>query len=593
MPCLHELFETQAALHPAAVAVVHEHRALTYGELNARANQLAHHLRALGVGPETPVALYLERSLELAVALLGILKAGGAYVPLDPAYPPDRLAYMLADTAAPVLLTHSALRERLPAPGVQAVCLDRDWAGIAQHPTSDPLNRTRPANLAYCVYTSGSTGRPKAVTVSQASIVNHCLHVRDALALGARDRVLQFVSLSFDAAAEEIFPTWFAGAALVLLPARLLSSHDFLRLLRDERISVLSLPVSYWHHWIEELAAAQTEHPPALRLVFVGGERVLAEKFARWCELPFSRGLTWMVDYGPTEATISCTTFTAGSAPVGDSVPIGRPIAGAQVHVLDAQGEPVPLGATGEIHIGGAGVARGYLNRPALTAEKFVPDPFGAAGGRLYRTGDLGRQRADGNLEFVGRADDQVKILGHRIEPGEIESALLRCAGVRDAAVLAREDVPGDVRLTGYVVAPGLAESDLRAALAGLLPAIMIPSALVFLPALPLSPVTGKLDRARLPRPAAEAAPPLRDASELELSVAALWADVVGHAPRSVEDDFFASGGESLRGLRLVSRLSELTGVNVVFADLFGARTVRGLAALLLDKFAHEEMVRG
>jgi amino acid adenylation domain-containing protein len=592
---VHELFEQQAALHPGRVALVHGGLELSYAELDQRANRLAHALRSRGAGPEVLIGLCMERSPQLMVALLAVMKSGAAYVPLDPSHPAERLAYMLRDTGAALVVTQSSLCERLPA-DTPRLLLDADEAEIAAQPTTAPAPLAEAQHLAYCIYTSGSTGSPKAVAVPHACIGNHARHMTQALGIRAGDRVLQFVSLAFDAALEEILPAWLGGATLVLLPERLQASRPFLEFLAAQRISVLSLPVSYWQHWIEDLAQLGAERLPCLRTVFVGGEKVAAEKLRRWTALPIAQGVAWMVDYGPTEATISCTTFSLGDAPWDERVPIGRPIAGLQLHLLDAQLQPVPPGSVGEIFIAGAGVARGYWQRAALTAERFVPDPFGAPGARMYRSGDLGRLRADGQLEFIGRTDDQVKILGHRIEPGEVESALLACAGVRSAAVLPQVHPERGPRLVAYVVADGPdrdteegqacrdAESRLRAELAQRLPAVMVPAAFVFLRALPLSPVTGKLDRGRLPQPAAATAAALQGASALQQAVAMLWTEVAGSAPRTLDDDFFVSGGDSLGALRLAAQLGERAGVALDFGELYRARSLGAICELLLDK---------
>ncbi|MFX1815273.1 amino acid adenylation domain-containing protein, partial [Paraburkholderia sp. A1RI_3L] len=551
--CVYALIERQAAVAPGRVAIVDGDTRLTYGELNARANRVAHLLRQRGAAPDTMVGLCMSRSLDQLVALLGVMKSGAAYLPIDPAHPEDRVAFMLRDTDASLVLTESALEVRIPA-HIRRVRMDADRAAIDAFPGTNLPQRGGPEHLAYCIFTSGSTGAPKAVAVPRRALTNQALAMTRILSIGPDDRVLQFTSIAFDAALEEILPTWLRGAALVLMPERLPASAAFVEWLARQRVTVVSLPPSYWHQWVDDLARHGTAAPPALRVVFVGGEKVAAEKLRRWQALPFAAGLEWIVDYGPTETTISCTTFRLGDAQWDARVPIGRALANVTVTVLDDRLQPVPIGRTGELCVGGAGVARGYWGRAGLTAERFLPDPSGPPGARMYRTGDLGRLRADGLLEFVGRADDQIKIRGHRIEPGEIESVLMRCDGVRAALVLPREQGARGPRLVAYVVGDGVTEDGLRAALASTLPDVMMPAAFVLLDALPLSPVTGKIDRARLPEPAAPV-PALDGASDLQRALAQLWANVVGHAPPSMDHGFVASGGDSLAWLRLVTRL--------------------------------------
>ena len=469
---VHQAFARQAAATPEAVALVvadtlaGTHEKLTYAELDRRANRLAHHLRGLGVGPEVLVAVCLERSAEMIVALLAVLKAGGAYVPIDPGYPRERLDYLLTDTAAPVLIT---AERRLAAfgaaalAGVRAVCLDTDAAAIAAQPDEAPEDLATPAALAYLIYTSGSTGEPKGVMVRHSSLVGFTAAARAEFGIGAADRVLQFASTSFDTSVEEIYPCLTAGGTLVLRDdAMLRSTADFLAACGSLGITLLDLPTAYWHGLAADLADAgsEVEWPAALTRVIVGGERVLPERAAAWRRRLGDRARLWNT-YGPTESTVTATLFdasaasSAGGGDVLHEVPIGRPIAGTRAVVLDPRLEPVPAGVPGELCLGGSGVARGYLGRPALTAARFVPDPFVKApedaGARLYRTGDLVRWLPTGELEFLGRTDRQVKIRGFRVELGEIEAALAAHPAVREAAVLAREDGPGERRLVAYI----------------------------------------------------------------------------------------------------------------------------------------------
>ena len=416
--------------------MVFEDQQLTYAALDARANQLAHHLRNLGVGPEVVVGQCVERSLEMLVGFLGILKAGGVYLPLDPSYPPDRLAFMLEDARAPVLLTQAALLDQLPAYGVRIVELDADWPAIARQPTTAPGNTLHPHNTAYVIYTSGSTGTPKGVAVSHGGIPNLAAVEIERFTITSEARVLQFASPSFDAAIWEISACLIAGASLILRSDE--SGGQALgNLIRGQGVTHATLPPVV-------LADLPADLP--LQTLVVAGEACSAELVERW-----SVGRRMINAYGPTETTV-CATM---SEPLSgrSMAPIGRPIANTQVYVLDSGLEPVPIGVVGELYVAGAGLGRGYVGRCGLTAERFVANPFGLAGSRMYRTGDLARWRPDGVLEFVGRADQQVKLRGFRIEPGEIEAVLLRHPAVAQAVVVAREDAPGQKRLVAYVVA--------------------------------------------------------------------------------------------------------------------------------------------
>lgn len=454
--CIHELFETQVAQTPNAIAVVFEEQQLTYQELNQQTNQLAHHLRKLGVGPEVLVGICVERSLEMVVGLLAILKAGGAYVPLDPAYPKERLAFMLADAQVPVLLTQHRQLEWLPQHGAKAVCLDTDWQVIAQESQEKPVNWATPVNLAYVIYTSGSTGKPKGVMIQHRSIVSFTKTVSIEYTLEPGDRVLQFASISFDAAAEEIFPCLARGATLVLRTQEMLTSVPvFLQACRALHLTVLDLPTAFWHQVSAELSKGLVL-PESLRLVIIGGERALPQWLATWQE-HVDRRVRLVNSYGPTEATVVATMCTLSGVRAVDTtgrvLPIGCAIDNVQTYVLNQDLQPVPVEVIGELYIGGVGVARGYLNQPELTAEKFIPNPFSEAPGtRLYKTGDLVRYRPDGNLEFLSRIDHQEKIRGFRVELKEIETVLGQHPAVWETVVLAREDVPGDKRLVAYVV---------------------------------------------------------------------------------------------------------------------------------------------
>ncbi len=430
---LQELFEAQVAERPNALAVISDKEQLTFAELDQRANRLAHLLAARGVGPEALVGLCLERSAEMIVALLGILKAGAAYLPLDPSLPRERLQFMIEDAKPAVIVTPEGLSAT-------------DYRG------SDPdlirgFDPSDPRNLCYVIYTSGSTGRPKGVAVSQQSLINHTLAVSAAYDLSEDDRVLQFASISFDVAAEEIFSALLSGASIFLPSEKVIDSVGLLRMIEDEKLSVLNLPAPLWHSWVRELDGSV---PPSLRLLIVGSEKVSLEAYEVWRR--FAPGCRLINAYGTSETTITSTLYEPEANVTGASLPIGRPIANTRVYILDHHLQPVPAGLPGELYIGGAGVARGYLMRPALTAERFIPDPFSLeTGARMYRTGDRARFLATGDLEFLGRVDQQLKVRGYRIEPGEIESALKRHPAVDEALVLAREDSTGDKQLVAYV----------------------------------------------------------------------------------------------------------------------------------------------
>jgi amino acid adenylation domain-containing protein len=591
----------RAAAAPLAVAVEHRGRTLTFGELDRRANQLARRLRSAGVGPEVPVAVALERGVEQVAALFGVLRAGGVYTPLDPASPPERLAQLLADARAPVLVAAAAARSAAvaAAQGVRTVVvLDADWSGVAGERDDDPGVAVDPRQAAYVIYTSGSTGRPKGVTVEHGALASHAACCLALYGLGPSDRVLQFAAASFDVSIEEIVPTLLAGACLVLRDdAMVASATAFLAACGELALTVASLPTAFWHELCRELAGA-APLPRALRLVLISGEQALPERLAEWRRRAPGRPLL-LNTYGLTEATILSTAGDLGSVDgagasgaSGDlgarpaaAVPIGLPVAGTEVLLLDRAGEPLPPGPRGEIHVGGALLARGYLGMPDATAARFLPHPFAAEpGARLFRTGDLGRRLAGGELQFVGRGDRQVKVRGHRIELGEIEAALAAHPGIAAAAVVAPLEASGQRRLVAYVApaaSPGPAEAELRAHLRARLPEPLLPSVLVYLDALPLS-AHGKLDRAALPappagRPAASPLPaPPRD--EVERRLAAIWQEALGVDRLSVHDNFFDLGGHSLLMIRVNERLQESFGRSLPLLELFQHPTIAALA---------------
>lgn len=592
--CIHQLFEAQVERTPVATAVVCEDLELTYEELNRRANQLAHYLRKRGVGPEVLVGIYMRRSLEMIVGLLGVLKAGGAYVPMDLMYPQERLAFMLEDTQVSVLLTQEQLAVRLPAHQAGFIYLDTDWETIARESTGNPVAAAAPENLACVLYTSGSTGKPKGVMIQHRSVVNYTETASVEFALEPRDRVLQFASISFDSSLEEIFPCLSRGATLVLRSESIAESFStFLQKCHDLALTVLDLPTGYWHELTTRLEPAERfVFPPSLRLVIIGGERALRERLRAW--QPYVGQRVRLINtYGPTETTVVATMCElSGTVEVTSrEVPIGRVIRNAQIYVLDQHRQPVPVGVPGELHIGGAGLARGYLNRPELTAEKFIPHPFSTEpGARLYKTGDLARYLPDGTLEFLGRIDHQVKIHGFRVEPEEIETVLSQHPAVRQVVVTALEKRPDDRQLVAYIVprqelAPTV--SELRRFLEAKLPEYMIPSAFVWLDALLLTP-NGKVDYRALPAPV-PARPQLekdfvapRDALELQLT--RIWAMALGVEPIGVRDNFFELGGHSLLAVHLCEQIAKKFGKDLSPATLFQAPTIEQLASILRQK---------
>ncbi len=596
--CVHELFEEQVAAKPEAVALVCGGERLTYAELNARANRLARHLRACGVGAETRVGVLLEREAWAAVALLGVLKAGGAWVALDPEYPPQRLAFMLEDAGCSVLLTTTRLAETLSAHGARLVLLDAEEPRIEAREGGDLARIAGAGNLAYLVYTSGTTGRPKGILVEHRPLVNTSLAFAEQHGVTPRDRVLQFSSLSFDVAAEEFFGAWLAGARVVMRPARAFDSvEEFVRFTGREGLTLLNLPASFWAEWVTALedraggGASDSLLPPTLRRVVVGNEKTLSAALERWRRLVGER-VGWCNAYGPTETTVTASNYEpsagGGEHASTSTVPIGRPIANAEMYVLDARLQPVPVGVVGEIYVGGAGLARGYHRRAAQTAERFVPHPHARrAGARLYRTGDFGRFLPGGDVEFLGRADEQVKVRGFRVEVGEVEAALKQHAEVREGVVKACEDGRGGLRLVAYVVprvASAAAPGALRDFMKERLPEYMIPSAFVRLEALPLTP-NGKVDRNALPEADGaggdELEPYVAPRSELERLVAGVWREVLEVERVGVHDNFFNLGGHSLLLLRVNGRLREALGAELPVVEMFKHPTVSALAERL------------
>ncbi len=626
--CIHQLFAAQVERSPDAVAVVYQDQSLTYGELNNRANQLAHYLQSLGVQPEVLVGICVDRSLDMVIGLLGILKAGGAYVPLDPVYPVERLEYMMTDAQISILLTQQNLVAKLPAHQAQVICLDTEAEALAKYSPANPVTSLESNNLAYVIYTSGSTGKPKGVMIQHRSVVNYIQAALEGYQLCSQDKVLQFAAYSFDAAVDEIFSTLSCGATLVLRTDEMLSSiATFLQTCQAWQITVLGLPTAYWHQLISALAREKLTLPPTVRLVIIGGERAIPAQVKLWQETVGSYPVV-INGYGPTEATIAVTLHdisVPNPAYADREVPIGRPIQNCRVYILDQHLQPVPVGIAGELHIGGEVLARGYLNRPELTAEKFISTSAALSdsaddlqGGRLYKTGDLVRYLPDGNIEYLGRIDNQVKLRGFRIELGEIEAVLASHSRVQEAVVIVREDVPGDQRLVAYLVihpvsnslgnsisnplgnssdsidnsinkqtSELVSNSELRSYLREKLPDYMIPAAFVTLAALPLNP-NGKIDRKALPIPdfQPQESNYLAPQTEMEIAIAQIWAEVlqlekVGAEKVGVNDNFFDLGGHSLSAIRVMTRLQENFGVALSLRNLFQFPTIEALASQL------------
>jgi len=587
--CVHELVAQQAARTPDAVAVESAESFLTYRELDDRSNQLARYLEKRGIANEALVGLCLPRTPELVVTLLGILKAGGAYLPLDPGHPAQRLQAILRDAAVSIVITTEALAQRLGATPRQSLLLDVQRPEIAREGIADPKTRVESEQLAYVVYTSGSTGEPKGIAVPHRALANHTLALAERYAISARDRRLQFVSISADVLIADVFPVLISGGTVVLRPeGDVLSVADFLRFLEERKVTMMGIPSVYWHEWVEAMATEEAATlPSSLRVVVSGMDSARPELLATW-KKRFGKRVRWFNAYGPSEATCTATTYEAvlSSETLLQAIPIGRPIANVRVHILDTHLRPVPVGVPGEICIGGRGVARGYRNRPDLTGERFLRDPFSEnPDERLYRTGDLGRYLVDGNIEFLGRMDNQIKIRGYRVEPGEAEAALRRLPHVRDAVVVG-QGAGGRRKLIGYVVASGSrpCTDDLRAQLRRTLPDYIVPAAIVALDALPLTP-NGKVDYAALPpadlgaEHSVDTVVPPRNA--LEHALVRIWRELLEIPQVGIRDHFFDLGGDSLLAVRMLNAVSRAYGVDVELATFFTDATIEGLAEVL------------
>lgn len=601
-------FEAQVARTPQAIALTHEGRQLTYQQLNEQINRLAHLLLARGIGPESRVAIFLERTPDMIVALLAVLKSGAAYIPLDPQYPTRRTADILGDTNAAAILTHSTLHPALPTtlPASVFLCLDELQPQLRQQPTTNPAVAINPDNLAYIIYTSGSTGRPKGVTISHAALLNYTIGAGKAFTITPADRVLQFASLSFDTAVEEIYPSLVHGATLVLRTDAMLGSEQaFVEHCQAWGITVLDLPTAYWHQLNSGLISKGLTLPASLRLVIIGGERALPEQVAAW-RTHFGPQVRLWNTYGPTETTVVAIsaemTPTSRAAangkhhPPGErpthEAPIGRPVANTQAYILNQHLRPVGQGVPGELYLGGRDLARGYWQDPRLTAERFIPNPLAEQPGeRIYRTGDLARYRPDGQIEFLGRVDHQVKIRGYRVEPGEIENCLTAHPAVREAAVVVHQENDSSLpRLVAYLVSTTPADettfiATLRQFVRETLPDYMVPAGFVVLNSLPLT-TSGKLDRRHLPAPTFEqrlsSGPAITLPSTPEEEILAeVWSDLLERPEIGVHDNFFDLGGHSLLATQLISRIRDLFHIEMPLRALFETPTIAALAVAI------------
>ncbi|MCC5666148.1 amino acid adenylation domain-containing protein [Nostoc sp. CHAB 5784] len=577
--CIHQLFEAQVERTPDAVAVVFDSEQLTYCELNTKANQLAHYLQKLGVKPEVLVGICVERSLSMLIGLLAILKAGGAYIPLDPSYPQERIVFILEDTQAPVLLTQASFVETIPQHKAQVICLDTDWQSIAQQSKENLFSELSTNNLAYVIYTSGSTGKPKGVQIPHSTLSNFLYSMRQTPGLTEEDTLLALTTISFDIAALELFLPIIVGARLVIASREIASDGTQLSAkLIDSKATVMQATPATW----QLLLTAGWSGNHQLKIL-CGGEALpahLANQLLHRC------ASLWNM-YGPTETTI----WSAASQIKTDGkiVPISHPIANTQLYILDQHSQLVPIGVAGELHIGGDGVARGYFKRPDLTAEKFIPNPFSKETTRLYKTGDLARYLPNGEIEYIGRIDNQVKVRGFRIELGEIETLITQHQGIQETVVVVRSDSADSQRLVAYVVPQKnqtLRITELGGFLKSKLPNYMVPTAFVILETLPLTP-NGKVDRKALPAP--DTARPELDKelvaprNSVEAKLTEIWAEVLGVEQVGILDNFFELGGDSILAIVVITKANK-AGLQLTVKQLFQHQTVADLASVAVIK---------
>jgi amino acid adenylation domain-containing protein len=589
---IHELFERQVESRPEAVALICGERQLSYAELNARANQLAHYLQQLAVGPEVQVGICLERSIEMVIGLLGILKAGGVYVPMDPTYPDERLNMMIEDAGIRVLVTQEQLAERCSDRSVSLICLDRDWRTIARRSHEDLQTQVDLGNAAYVIYTSGSTGKPKGVIVTHGNVLNLFNAVNEKLHLSEDDIWTMFHSYSFDFSVWEIWGALIYGGALVVVPHLVARSpEEFCDLVRKRSITILSQTPSAFRQFMKANEVAGADRDLNLRAVIFGGEALDFQVLKEWVERRGDESPQLINMYGITETTVHTTYMKVGSEQVksASGSVIGRPLGNMRMYVFDERMQPVPVGVVGELYVAGAGMARGYLGREDLTADRFMPDPYGRPGERVYKTGDLARYLGEGEIEYQGRKDHQVKIRGYRIELGEIESALLQHGAIKEAVVIARGEEEGDKKLAAYLVSRGderVAVSELRAYLKQRLPDYMVPASFVMMEKMPLTP-NGKLDRKALPIPIDEQGEgeaayvaPRRPVEEI---LAGIFEEVLKLDRVRIHDNFFEIGGHSLLATQVISRVRSAFGVEIAVRSIFEDGTVEGLARRVED----------
>jgi amino acid adenylation domain-containing protein len=576
--CVHELFEAQVERTPSAIAVVVNDQQLTYAELNARANQLARFLRRFGTGPDSLVGLCVERSIEMVVGILGVLKAGAGYVPMDPTYPADRLAFMLQDANVFVLLTQSNLLEQLPPHNGPRLSLDTDWDVIAKERKDNLTPWANPANLAYVIYTSGSTGKPKGVMIHHRGLVNYLSWATETYEVAKGCGAPVHSSISFDLTITSLFSPLLVGRSIFLIADGI--ENLVAALLARDNYSLVKITPAHLRALAELMPADQVRG--RVRALVIGGEALHMEGLAFWRNhAPATRLIN---EYGPTETVVGCCVYEVGEDdPEAGPVPIGTPVGNSQLYVLDELLQPVENGETGELYIGGDGVGLGYLNRRELTDERFISDPFSRnRRGRLYRSGDLARFDTDGNLVYLGRIDNQVKIKGFRIELDEVETILSQCPGVRECAVVAREDATGEKRLLAYVVVDGtqLELDELRKAMKTKVPDYMVPTTFVKMESLPLT-TNGKVDRQTLPAPDRKqngctqncAAKP----TKVEQTLMKIWADVLQVEQVGINDNFFDLGGDSILGTLILARAAQ-AGVKISPRQLFEHQTIAALS---------------
>ena len=586
---IHQLFENQADKTPSAVAIRFEEKLITYQELNYRANQLARYLQKIGVKEESIVGIYLPKSINLIISLLAILKSGAAYLPLDTKYPSSRIEYITKDARITALITTKEFSNICPNIETNILYLDTLKPQLFKHNTANLDLPIEPHNLAYIIYTSGSTGKPKGVAIEHHSLVNFVESAIAKYQITHNDNILQFSSIGFDAAVEEIYTCLTTGATLVLRTEEMLSSTaKFIEQCQNKKITVLDLPTAYWHQITEDITTTNISLSPFLRLVIIGGEKVLPNKVALWQQ--YTGGYPELINtYGPTEGTVVTTTYNITPNTSTDiDIPIGKPLVNVECYILDDHLQPLPIGVPGELYISGEGVARGYLNRPELTAEKFIPNPTplikGGRGDRLYKTGDKALRLADGNIQFLGRIDNQVKIRGFRVELGEIEATLQNYSLIKDVVVISIEVNPGDLRLVAYFVpleANQVEIDDIRNYVVGLLPEYAIPSAFIPLETFPIT-VNGKIDKQSLPTPEWQTKQKkdnfIVSTTSVEIELTRIWQNVLQQEQISTEDDFFAIGGHSLLAVQVSNQIAQKLKIDISLKKIFEYPTIKQLS---------------